>query len=348
MGLEFDVQLPRRDFNLNLQGSFGDEIVGIYGSSGAGKTSLFSLLNGLERPSKGHIVLNGRVLVDTQKNIFIPPYQRKIGVVFQEKLLFPHLTIRENLLFGIRYAKEGQLSLQDVSELLDLSDFQDAMPSEISGGEQQRTAIGRALLTSPDMLLLDEPFNAVDSTLRLAILPFLKRLDNELDIPMLVISHDLPDIQKLTDNVYIIEDGQCKGYGNILDILSKDYVLENSGMVNAFHLFNPVKSDDLYECSIKGVDNIKLRTSVAPEESFVLTVAPDEIALSHNYISNLSIQNQIKGTIIKMIPKNRGVLCLINGGLKLAAIVSNHSVHDLDLKTGDTIYCLFKAHSLRL
>lgn len=348
MGLEFDVQLPRRDFKLNLQGSFGDETVGIYGPSGAGKTSLFSLLNGLEVPSRGHIILNDRILVDTEKNIFTPPYLRKIGVVFQEKLLFPNLTIRENLLFGTRYVNEMKLSLESVSELLNLSDFLDSMPYEISGGEQQRTAIGRALLTSPDLLLLDEPFNAVDSNLRLAILPFLKRLGSELDIPMLVISHDLPDIQKLTDNVYVIESGQCMGYGHVLDILSENSVLENAGMVNTFHLFNPVKSEDLYECSIKGVDNIKLRTSLAPEESFVLTVSPKEIAISHKYIENLSIQNQIKGRIIKMIPKSNGVLCLINGGLKLAAMVSNHSVHDLDLKTGDSVFCLFKAHSLRL
>jgi molybdate transport system ATP-binding protein len=218
MSLEFDLVLPRREFELRLAANFGKELIGVFGPSGAGKTSFFNLLAGLERPSAGRIVLNGRILTDVEENLFVPVNKRRIGVVFQEKLLFPHLSVRDNLLFGRKYAKGPEIPLESVAELLDLTTLLDARPADISGGEAQRTAIGRALLSSPELLLMDEPFNAVDSALRRSILPYLKRLGNELDIPMLVISHDLPDIRRLTEKVYLIENGRSAGFGNAADL----------------------------------------------------------------------------------------------------------------------------------
>ncbi|QEN05958.1 ATP-binding cassette domain-containing protein [Thiospirochaeta perfilievii] len=230
MGLEFDIQLERREFKLDLSAEFHNKTYGIYGHSGAGKTSLFSLLNGLLRPSTGFIKLDGETLVNVKQKIFIPPNKRRIGVVFQEKLLFPHLNVRENLEFGCRYIKDRSISLSEVTELLGLNNLLDVMPNRISGGEQQRVAIGRAILTSPKLLLLDEPFNAVDNNLRESILPYIKRVGDSLNIPMLIISHDLPDIQRITDDIYVIEKGKKVGFGSIFDIIKS----------------NPIKKYDLY------------------------------------------------------------------------------------------------------
>lgn len=219
MPLDFNLQLPRREFDLELSGSFHKGITGIFGPSGAGKTTFFNLLSGLEKPLKGSVILNGRVLTDIDKGIYVPVYKRRIGVVFQDKLLFPHLSVKENLLFGVPYVKEKKISFDDVVDLLDLSSILSSKPHNISGGEQQRTAIGRALLTSPELLLFDEPFNAVDYALRSAILPYIRRLKEILHIPILVISHDLSDLQCLTNQVYLISRGKEEGFGDIFTYL---------------------------------------------------------------------------------------------------------------------------------
>lgn len=207
MSLEFDIKLPRLNFNLELNGHFDKGITGIYGASGAGKTSLFNILAGLEKPTQGFVKLNNRVLTHVDNKIYIPVHKRRIGVVFQDNLLFPHLTIQENLLFGERYSLKKKVDFNKIIELLDLKSVLQAKPHQISGGESQRTAIGRAILTSPELLLLDEPFNAVDFSLRSNILKYIKVLNKELDIPILVISHDFDDLKFMTTKLYKIKLG---------------------------------------------------------------------------------------------------------------------------------------------
>jgi len=351
MSLSFDIELPRRNFLLQLKADFGDQTIGVFGPSGAGKTSLFSLLAGLERPSAGNIALNGKIITDTEKQIFLPPNKRKIGVVFQEKLLFPHLSIKENILFGERYVKEKRIRFGDVVELLELSPLLNSMPNGVSGGEQQRAAIARALLTSPEMLLLDEPFNAVDTNLRKTMLPYLRRLRDELKIPLLVISHDLPDIQRLTNMVYLIEQGRCVGFGEIINLInSGTAVTGEQGVVNTLNLIEPEKIDEgLFQCKIEGLDNgTVIRTPFAPADSFTMTIHPEEIALSITPVPNISIQNQLRGTVLNLIKKEHSHYCIIDAGVPLIAKITADSQKRLGITVGTELYCLFKAHSLML
>ena len=220
MALEFNLQLPRRDFDLKLSGLFENGITGIYGPSGAGKSSFFHLLSGLEKPVQGFVKLNGKVLTDTEKGISVPVNKRRIGVVFQDRLLLPHLSVKKNLIFGVPYVKESKLSLHEVVDFLSLSSVLKSRPGEISGGEQQRVAIGRALMTSPEMLLLDEPFSAVDYTLRSTILPYIKGLKEVFPIPILVISHDRDDLEKLTDRICLISRGRERALGSMYEVAS--------------------------------------------------------------------------------------------------------------------------------
>ena len=350
MSLFFDVELPRRDFLLKLKVDFGTGTVGIYGPSGAGKTSLFSLLAGLEKPSSGRIVLNGRVLSDTEQKIFVPPHKRRIGVVYQEKLLFPHMTVRENLLFGRKYVEKSQrkISLNDVVALMNLSEFLDAYPKDISGGEQQRVGIGRALLTSPEMLLLDEPFNAVDNRLRLAILPYIRKVGEELKIPMLVISHDLPDIQRLTDQVFVMDKGQCLGFGHILDILGENRtILEDAGVVNTMNCSNPTFLEKgFYSCSVEGLPGREIKIPKAPSEYFKIVVPPNEIALSTEEIKGISIQNQLPGKVVSVVNSGNSLYCIIDVGIRLASKVTYHTVNEMNIREGSNIWCLFKSHAV--
>ncbi len=208
MSFKFDLKLLRNSIEFNYSGQFDLGITGILGSSGSGKTTFFNLISGLQKADEGFICLNKRLLTDTYKNIQIPIHRRRVGYVFQDNLLFPHKTIEENLLFGRPYAKKNRVNFEEIVDLLNLSSILSSKPHEISGGEGQRTAIGRAILSSPDILLLDEPFNAVDYTLRSEILTYIKTLNKKLKIPILVISHDYSDLKMLTDRFYIIERGQ--------------------------------------------------------------------------------------------------------------------------------------------
>ncbi len=347
MSLSFDFTLPRRDFLLELQGEFGDTTIGIYGPSGAGKTSFFSVLTGLEKPEKGRIVLGDRVLVDTEKGIFVPVHKRRIGVVFQEKLLFPHLTVKENILFGERYAPEKHIELDEVAELLGLPGLLDSMPSEISGGEQQRAAIGRALMTSPDMLLLDEPFNAVDNSLRATILPYLKNLRDRLDIPFLLISHDLPDIQRLTDQIYFMDQGRCAGFGRSIDFYG-DRVTRDSGFVNCFRFTDPQDlGAGLYSAAVKDVPDLRMIVPKAPSDSYSLVLSPRAVALARQRIKGLSVRNQIPGYLKKMIRTETHVLCIIDAGVTIASQISVIAADEMKLKVGEPVCCLIKSMSFR-
>jgi len=349
MSLKVEVNLPRRHFTLDLAFEMEKETLGVFGHSGAGKTSLFSLINGLEQPMSGRIELNGRVLTDTTRNIHLPPQKRRIGTVFQEKLLFPHMTVEENLLFGVPYSRNKRIHFQEALELLDLKNLQSSYPSEISGGEQQRTAIGRALMTSPELLLMDEPFNAVDSSLRSNILPYLRRLRYELHIPMLIISHDLPDIQRLTDKILILQKGKCSGYGTIQELLEQTDLEEPlSEAVNTLQVQSiTAVGQSLYACDIQGLKHPVLSPHrITPPCSLVLS--PDDIVLSQQKIPGISVQNQLSGTITGLSKQARFTYCHIEAGITLLSRITHQAAEEMKLHKGMEITCLFKAHSLKL
>lgn len=177
--------------------------VGIFGASGAGKTSILHAIAGLYRPKQGRIVVNGDCWFDSHQNINIPPQQRRTGLVFQDAQLFPHKTVWHNLLFGYRNinADDRRFNPDEIITLLKLSHLLDRMPAKLSGGEKQRVALGRALLYSPKLLLLDEPLSALDSAHKAEILPFFIHIKQHYNIPMLYVSHDKTEIAQLSDTI---------------------------------------------------------------------------------------------------------------------------------------------------
>ncbi|HCB1824850.1 TPA: molybdenum ABC transporter ATP-binding protein ModC [Citrobacter amalonaticus] len=191
-------------------------ITAIFGVSGSGKTSLINAISGLTRPQKGRIVLNGRVLNDTENHICLTPEKRRIGYVFQDAHLFPHYKVRGNLRYGMAKSMAGQFD--KLVALLGIEPLLDRLPGGLSGGEKQRVAIGRALLTAPELLLLDEPLASLDIPRKRELLPYLKRLAREINIPMLYVSHSLDEILHLADNVMVLEDGQVKAFGALEEV----------------------------------------------------------------------------------------------------------------------------------
>jgi molybdate transport system ATP-binding protein len=207
--LDIDIQLRRGDFQLDAKLHSTALVTGLFGPSGAGKSSLLQGIAGLVKPQRGHIVIAGERLFCSVSHINIAPHQRRIGVVFQDALLFPHLSVRNNLLYGYRRLPETErrLSLATIASILELSALLDKSPQHLSGGEKQRVGLGRALLSSPRLLLLDEPLASLDERLKQQILPFLLRIRDDLHIPMLYVSHSLAEIHYLTDHIVAIQPG---------------------------------------------------------------------------------------------------------------------------------------------
>lgn len=191
-------------------------ITAIFGVSGAGKTSLINAISGLTRPQSGSIILNNRVLNDVEKKIYLSPDKRRIGYVFQDARLFPHYSVRGNLRYGMAKSMAGQFD--KLVALLGIDPMLDRLPSSLSGGEKQRVAIGRALLTAPELLLLDEPLASLDIPRKRELLPYLQRLAREIHIPMLYVSHSLDEILHLADKVLVLEEGSVKAFGNLEDV----------------------------------------------------------------------------------------------------------------------------------
>lgn len=215
--LSFDFEFRRGDFTLRAVARIPEGATGICGPSGCGKSTLLALIAGLLRPAQGTLLFRNESLVDTETGRFVPPWQRHFALVFQDGQLFPHLTVRDNLLYGYRRRapQQRRFELDQVLELLEIGPLVTRRPAQLSGGERQRVALGRALLCSPRILLLDEPIASLDERLRQQILPFLKRVKDETQLPMLYVSHQRDEVEFLADRTLLLERGRIvPGSGN--------------------------------------------------------------------------------------------------------------------------------------
>lgn len=208
--LEIDLTHRQGDFTLTARFTTGPGVTILLGPSGAGKTTLLNLVAGLKRPESGHIRVDGTVLTDAGAGIFQAPHQRRIGYVFQEARLFPHLSVRQNLLYGRLFTRAAPpAGLDTIADLLDIAPLLARRPRDLSGGERQRVAIGRALLSAPRLLLLDEPLSALDAARKAELLPYLVRLRDQMHLPMLYVTHQPAEVATLATGWIGVQDGQA-------------------------------------------------------------------------------------------------------------------------------------------
>jgi molybdate transport system ATP-binding protein len=211
------VDVSKRLGEFTVEAAFASEgrVTGLFGASGAGKTSLINMIAGLLRPDRGIIAIDGETLDDTSARTHVPVHRRRIGYVFQDARLFPHLDVRENLDYGRRMNRiaEDAAQWRRVTELLDIGELLDRRPGKLSGGERQRVALGRALLSQPRLLLMDEPLGSLDEERKEEILPYLVRLRDEAGIPMVYVSHDPSEMRKLATQIAIIKHGRVTAFG---------------------------------------------------------------------------------------------------------------------------------------
>ena len=215
--LHVDVSKQLGEFLLEASFKSEGRVTGLFGASGAGKTSLINMIAGLVRPDRGTISLDGDTLDDTSARIHVPPYRRRIGYVFQDARLFPHLSVTDNLNYGRRMNRlaDDPAQRKRVVDLLDIGHLLNRRPGQLSGGERQRVAFGRALLSKPRLLLLDEPLGALDEGRKLEILPYLVRLRDEGGIPMVYVSHDAAELRQLATQIVMLRSGHVTAFGGV-------------------------------------------------------------------------------------------------------------------------------------
>jgi molybdate transport system ATP-binding protein len=215
--LRVDVAKKLGEFELEARFESEGRVTGLFGASGAGKTSLINMIAGLLRPDRGTIAVDGETLDDTAKGIHVPAYRRRIGYVFQDARLFPHLDVLQNLDYGRRMNRlpDDAAQRERVTALLDIGHLLDRRPGKLSGGERQRVALGRALLAKPRLLLLDEPLGALDEGRRAEILPYLVRLRDEAKIPMVYVSHDAAEMRQLATQIVLLQRGHVTSFGGV-------------------------------------------------------------------------------------------------------------------------------------
>ncbi|MCY6412118.1 ATP-binding cassette domain-containing protein [Acinetobacter sp. VNH17] len=204
--IDCHIQLQQGQFSLEQRFQSDQSVIGLFGASGSGKTTILHSIAGLIRPQSGWIKIQNQTWFDQGQNIYLSTQQRRVGLVFQDAQLFPHKNVKQNLLFGFKHIapQQRKFELDYIIELLKLEHLVERMPIKLSGGEKQRVALGRALLYSPQLLLLDEPLSALDTAHKAEIIPFFQRVKQDIKIPMLYVSHDQSEIKQLSDTIWYL------------------------------------------------------------------------------------------------------------------------------------------------
>ena len=353
--IEIDVALARAGFTLAANFSAGSGITALFGESGAGKSTVLHLVAGLIKPDRGRIAVNGTVFTDTAAHLFLPPHQRRVGYVFQDALLFPHLNVRQNLLYGRWFMKpEGDsISLDQVTSLLGIGHLLDRRPTTLSGGERQRVAIGRALLSSPRLLLMDEPLAALDIERKREIIPYIQKLRDELALPILYVSHAIEEVARLADRVILMADGKVASDGPPQQVLGPKVASSEDRFARVSIL---TTTDPDYDSAYQltqvrhPAGRITLPGRIAPGDGPIrLVIRATDVTLALSKPRELSIRTTLPGKIAG-ISEPQGAVVMVDvsleGGEALTAAVTRKAVDELGLGIGDQVYCLVKSVSI--
>ncbi len=329
-------------------------LLALYGRSGAGRTTLINMLAGLARPDAGKIALGDRRLFDFDAGIDLPPERRRIGYVFQEGRLFPHLDVKANLLYGHRRAPaaERKIGLGEIVELLGISHLLARRPVSLSGGEKQRVAIGRALLACPQLLLLDEPLAALDSERKAEILPYIERLRDELSLPIVYVSHDATEILRLADQVLLLEQGRIAAYGPVADVFGRPELQRLIGAAEAGALVAAKLESHDEDFALSYLRFAGGRLAIARIAADVgselrLRIRARDVSIALARPSDLSIQNIIAARIAAIHPADGPYVDVeLDAGTPLWARITARAAHDLSLAVGRDVFALVKAVSI--
>jgi molybdate transport system ATP-binding protein len=353
--IELDVALKIGTFNLDVAFQNGDGITALFGHSGSGKTLTLNLIAGLMRPDRGIIKLDGRVLADMERGVFVPPHRRRIGIVFQDSHLFPHLTVRQNLRFGRWFAPrhERTVDFDAVVETLAIGELLPRHPANLSGGERQRVAIGRALLCGPKLLLFDEPLAALDMERKLEILPLIERLRSEFAVPIVYVSHAIEEVARLANLVVVLDAGRVKaigGPGEVFGLLGGESGRSRFDRVSvlAMKVCGINTAYELTELKHPSGTVWLAGRAGPPGGQIRIFVKATDIVLSAKPPRDLSVRGSLAGHIGSI--EKEGPLAiveiLLDGEGRLYAVTTRHALDELSLARGARVFALIKTSAL--
>ncbi|MBC7499541.1 MAG: molybdenum ABC transporter ATP-binding protein [Herminiimonas sp.] len=336
--LEVDLALPGRG------------VTALFGPSGSGKTTCLRVMAGLERASDAYIEVNGEVWQDDSRGIFLPTHQRALGYVFQEASLFAHLDVRRNLEYGMRRvpADARRVSLEQAVALLDIGHLKNRKPETLSGGERQRVAIARALATSPRILLMDEPLAALDGKRKAEIMPYLERLHDELDIPVLYVSHAPEEVARLADYLVLLDAGKVVAHGLTIDLLTRlDLDIAHGDAAGALIEATIVGHDPEFHlsCAEFGGGQLLLPQQTARIGKKVrIRIQARDVSLSLTPQRDTSILNIVAATVVATSDDAIGqaMVELEAGGTHLLARITLKSATAMQLAPGRMVYAQIK------
>lgn len=353
LSLELKSQLGELAIELKLQlPAVG--ITAIFGRSGAGKTSLINFIAGITQPDQGTISLNQRYLTDTNSGLYLPPEKRGIGYVFQDAQLFPHYTVAGNLNYGRRKQRQASMSADSIINLLGLEPLLNRYPATLSGGEKQRVAIGRALLTDPDILLMDEPLASLDLPRKQELIRYLNQLSEKIQIPILYVSHSLQEVAQLADQLLVLEQGKLAAFGPVEEVWQSEAIfpwLQGDSRSSLFkaslekhhtdYAMSCLKLDDRHSLWVRRID-------AEPGTKLRLKVRANEVSLIREYPQQSSIRNILPVEVgeIRFAANDQAEVKLLCGDTTLWSHITRWASDDLNLKVGDQLYAQIKGVSI--
>ncbi|UWQ91968.1 molybdenum ABC transporter ATP-binding protein [Rhodobacteraceae bacterium M382] len=358
MSLSVDITHPLGDLTLKTAFTAPSGITALFGHSGSGKSTVINAVAGLLSPRQGTIAWSGETLLDTAKRVNCPVHKRRFGLVFQDARLFPHLNVQRNLLYGQRFARpDGPAAgwaptLDEVANLLGISDLLNRQTTTLSGGEKQRVAIGRALLSRPRMLLMDEPLAALDNARKEEILPYLERLRDHTGLPILYVSHSVAEVARLATSVVVLENGQVARAGPAEEVLSDPQMVHQFGLREAGAVLPATiaahHDDGLTELTVSGGQLFLPRMQADVHSRTRVRILAQDILLSTERPTGTSALNILPATVVAL-RSGQGpgtIVQLYCGQDRLLARITRRSAEAMALKPGCAIFAVIKSVSI--
>jgi molybdate transport system ATP-binding protein len=356
MTLGLEVAVAKRLGALSLDAAFSVPVQGVtalFGRSGAGKSATLGAIAGALAPDRGRIALGPRVLFDSDQGIDVPMERRAIGWVFQDARLFPHLSVRANLDYGARRARgrDAGVRFDEVLSVLGIEPLLARRPDRLSGGERQRVAIGRALLSQPSLLLMDEPLSALDAPRRAEILPFLARLKTHFALPILYVTHSLAEVMRLADQLVVLEEGRIVAQGALAEVLARADLPLLSGRADAAASLDAVVAEHLSErglsrLRIGDIDLFAPRLHHPLGDPVRAIVLARDVLLARVRPEAISARNILPGRVAALTARPDGsvmVRVALDGGPALLAAITADAVQSLSLAAGEPVWAILKS-----
>jgi molybdate transport system ATP-binding protein len=354
--LNIDISVNYQQFDLSIKIILPlTGITGIFGHSGSGKSTFLRVIAGLEQNVQGKIQLNDQCLINSSERISLKPEERKVGLVFQNSRLFPHLNVLENLNFSAKRCKNSKLTLEEIIELTELTPLLSRKTNELSGGQQQRVALARAILAEPKLLLLDEPLSALDQHSKTQLLTMMLNVQKRLNLPILYVSHSLEELQQVCDNLLVLSHGEVVDFGNIHHVIHQ---------LNGVDSNTTISQQTSLSLAINQLDNGHGLTSLAvgdKQEIYLVKndsfkkqhqlrcfILASDISICLTEPMNSSIVNHLSGSISQITLQASNVLVTVNcASQEFFVTISAFSQKKLALTIAQDVYLQFKASAVR-